>query len=180
MTKSTDLEALSLYDGVRKLYFIATVRTSGGKLLWGLVEGGRMNLSSYGRIAQESLAMLNNIHDAVCAEKYVVMPNHVHILFSIARSGLLYVPTNDELKHFICDIAEDYKAKTTAAIMEFIASSSALGIPQESSASLWRDGCHVRGLHSMHDYEQAIEHIRHNAESWRNDRYYVQLATKHR
>lgn len=173
MAKSIDFEALGKYDDVRKLYFIASARTNGSKCLWGLVENGRMNLSSYGKIAERNIAVLNDVHDAICAEKYVVMPNHIHILFSVKKSGLLYMPSADELKGFICDIVEDYKSKTTADIMSFIASSVDLGIPREDGSLLWHDGCHIRGIHTIRDYERVTAHIEHNAQCWKTDRYYV-------
>lgn len=173
MAKSIDFEALSEYDDVRKLYFIASARTNGSKRLWGLVEDGNMNLSSYGKIAAGNIAMLNNVHNAVHAEKYVIMPNHVHILFSVMKSGLLYMPSAEELKSFLGDIVEEYKSKTTADIMRFIASSAALGIPREDGSLLWHDGCHIRGIHTIRDYERVTAHIEHNAQCWRTDRYYV-------
>lgn len=168
-----DFEAMSSYDKVRKLYFSVSVRTNNNRNIWGRVYQSQMNLSSYGKIAERNIDTLNTVHDAIHVEKYIVMPNHIHLIISILKSGFSYIPTEEKLREFIGELIEDYKIRTTNDIIDFLANASSMGIPAESDTDFWHKGCHIRGIGNMYEYKKASHHIRDNAADWTNDRYYT-------
>ena len=49
----------------------------------GVLDAAEVQLTQYGQIVEKQIAEMNRIYNNVQAEKYVVMPNHVHILLKI-------------------------------------------------------------------------------------------------
>ncbi len=43
----------------------------------------KIELSYFGKIVELEIQNINNIYDDVSIEKYVIMPNHLHLLISI-------------------------------------------------------------------------------------------------
>lgn len=172
MVDNIDFEAMSSYDTARKLYFFISIRTNQNKNILGRISDSELCLSSYGKIADRSVEILNTIHDAIHIEKYIIMPNHVHFLMSIKKAGFEYVPTDSQLRKFIEQICEDYKTYSVNNIREFIEGATSMGVPADHELNLWHKGCHIRGINSMYDYKKATHHIRSNIKEWKLDRYY--------
>ena len=51
----------------------------------GLLDGPKVQLSSYGETANKQLALMADFYDTIKVEKYIVMPNHIHLLLYIAE-----------------------------------------------------------------------------------------------
>lgn len=64
------------------VYFV-TVCTFGRQRLFGEVNEGVMCLSRFGRIAVEEWARTEEVRPYVVLDAFVVMPDHVHLLFGI-------------------------------------------------------------------------------------------------
>lgn len=167
-----DFEAMSSYDKLNKIYFFISVRTAGEKELWGRINDNEMSLSVYGKCALDKIKMFDSVHDAIRIERSVVMPNHVHFLLAMDKSGFEYTPTEEELLDFIGDMIEKYKKSVSSSILKFLAENQSLGIPRDPSKEFWHSGCHIRGIHNLYDYKKAVAHIANNVREWKSDRYY--------
>lgn len=72
-------------------YFI-TICTKDKQNLFGTIVGapiGRPNchLSKYGNIVEEAIKNTEKIYTNICLEKYVIMPDHIHLLLTILPDG---------------------------------------------------------------------------------------------
>ena len=68
------------YNGGR--YFV-TFCTKNQDLYFGDVVDGRMELSEIGKFALHCIEKIPEINDNVAVPEFVVMPNHVHMIFII-------------------------------------------------------------------------------------------------
>jgi putative transposase len=66
------------------VYFV-TICVKNNATVLGNIENGKMILSKEGEIVREILESVIKVFPGCVVDEYVVMPNHVHILFSIDR-----------------------------------------------------------------------------------------------
>ena len=102
---------LKEYDYSQNGAYFVTICTRGKKcILSDIIVGqglapAETNLSQYGKIAEEQLLALKKRYKTIEIDKYVIMPNHIHIIiisnktagacpcrFYIQKGGLLYPP----------------------------------------------------------------------------------------
>lgn len=169
MFNGFDIMSIGRFDKHNKLYFYITVRTSRNKLLLGRVNSATMILSAYGKIASSRISFFNDVHESIFVEDSVVMPNHIHIVLSLKKSGLEFEPTEDELKSFIADMVENYKMSTSNEIERFL---NEIAIFSNDDFDIWHSGCNIKMIKSLNDYGKIIRHIGKNAEEWKSDKYY--------
>lgn len=63
----------------------------------------RIFLYRYGEIIEKNLECMNRVYDYIKIDKYVIMPNHIHILMSVYNSGMSKSPspTNETIPSFV-------------------------------------------------------------------------------
>ena len=66
------------------IYFV-TICTQNRVHYFGKVESGKMNLSNFGKVAYEKCIWLENQYPYVEIHNFIIMPNHIHILFEINK-----------------------------------------------------------------------------------------------
>ncbi len=70
------------------VYFI-TICTAHHRCILSTVEGGgdldapQLYLTSYGKIVEQNILKMNTIYTNLSVEKFVVMPNHIHLLLHL-------------------------------------------------------------------------------------------------
>ncbi len=111
----------------------------------------RPELSEYGMIIENEIKVLDNTYDDVKVDKYVIMPNHVHmIIFIMAESGRTqFVPT-------ISRIIKQFKGAITKKI----------------AFSLWQPRFHDHIIRDEEDYQNHWQYIEENPVRWVEDEYY--------
>ena len=72
----------------------------------GVLDVPKIELSKYGKAVDEQIALMNSMYDNVTVEKYVIMPNHIHLLIRIenkSESGTSRTPspTNSVIAMFV-------------------------------------------------------------------------------
>ncbi len=172
MFNGFDISSIGKYDKHDKLYFYITVRTRENKMLWGRITDGNLVLSAYGKIAEKELDFFDSVHNSIYVEECVVMPNHIHIMLAIEKSGFEFMPSESELKSFIYNIVEQYKQSTTDSILAFVNDKMTMGVPEETDADFWHDSCNIKTIGSLNEYGKATHHIKNNLFTWSTDKYY--------
>lgn len=92
-------------------YFI-TICTKGRKEILSTIQVGtgvldrpKNELTTYGKIADEQLKTMSDFYDNISVDKYVIMPNHIHLLLTIKDSpngrSRTPVPTNSLVAKFV-------------------------------------------------------------------------------
>ena len=108
-------------------------------------------LSATGMIAQQHIIDIPSHYDKVLSiDKYVVMPNHVHILFAIHPDEILKSP---DIRH----VVRHYKSAVTHHI----------------GYSVWQKGFHDRIVRDMREYSAIWKYIDENPVKWIADEYYA-------
>ncbi|MBQ8683025.1 MAG: transposase [Clostridia bacterium] len=145
-------------------YFV-TICTKGKKKLFGEVVGGgaldapQMVLSEIGRVAEQELLSIENYYENVTIDKYVVMPNHIHLLIRITER-INPFPTK---QYDIPNVVGKYKAAVTRHV----------GNAFMHSVKLWQTSYHDHIIRNEADYRRIWEYIDTNPVKWKEDCFYV-------
>ena len=97
---------------------------------------------------------MEEIYPAVSIEKYVIMPNHIHLLLRINAGGdgrLIAAPT----------------LSTAIGQMKRRAS-------KEAGKGLWQKSFHDHVIRNEQDFREIWEYIDANPAKWAEDRYYTE------
>ena len=71
------------YDYSQAGYYFITICTYNRQHLFGDIVDGTMCLNDYGKIAKSELLKTMEKRKYIDAEKYIIMPNHIHLLIGI-------------------------------------------------------------------------------------------------
>ncbi len=143
------------------MYFI-TVCTKDKKHLLGEIVGcgdfdtPQMILSSYGKILERNINIMNEKHSYINVDKYVIMPNHFHMILNITdfKSGALETtaPYNSVISKFI-SLLKRY-------------------CNREYGKNIWQTSYNDHIVRGKKDYEKIWEYIDTNVLMWKNDCFY--------
>ena len=113
-------------------------------------------LTIYGNIAKEQLELLENRYNGIKIDKYVIMPNHIHILISYEMpAGASPCPT-------ISDIICTFKSITTRFCKKE-------GLNEKH---LFQSSFHDHIIRGEKDYQKIWEYIDTNVIRWEKDCFY--------
>ncbi len=121
------------------------------------------HLSIYGNIAKEQIELLEPRYAGIKIDKYVIMPNHIHILISNYNStaGASPCPT-------ISDIICTFKSITTRFCKKE-------GLKERH---LFQSSYHDHIIRGKEDYEKIWEYIDTNVTKWKKDCFYNEKAVE--
>ena len=112
-------------------------------------------LSAYGIIADKQINDLQNRFKTITIDKYVIMPNHIHMLISIHAAGASPCPT-------ISDIIGAYKSLTTRLC-------HTAGLQEKH---LFQASFHDHIIRNKQDYAGIWQYIDTNVIKWETDCFY--------
>ena len=116
-----------------------------------------MQLSENGGIVNKWLTKIPEKYDMVVIENYVIMPNHIHIVLSVAESG------RENPAPTIGSIVGYFKYQTTKEI---------------DAPGFWQRSYHDHIIRNEVDYLRIWEYVDENPARWAEDRYFVEVAGK--
>ena len=124
----------------------------------GVLDAPEVQLTQYGQIVEKQIAEMNRVYQSVLAEKYVVMPNHVHILLIFCGeegSSRTPTPTNSLLARYVSTL----KRMTN----------------KTAGKQLWQRGYHDHIIRDEDDYRVRWKYIDENPAKWAagKDEYYL-------
>jgi len=152
-------------------YFI-TVCTFGKENYFGEIENGKMVLSPIGQIVKEEIITAsekwNRVH--IDIEKYVVMPNHVHMIISILNPETYHNYQKEEFgkptPKSIPTIMRSYKSAVTKRVHETF---NDLQTPYK----IWQPRYFDNVIRNEEAYCKICEYIELNPKRWNEDKFYV-------
>ena len=139
------------YYGRNGAYFI-TICTKDKKKILGDIVGAtsgrptQMVLSKYGQIVDNAILNIHNHYESIFVDKYVIMPNHVHMIVYFNELG---GPGNPPLQN----IVRDLKSFTTHKFGDI----------------LWQRSYYDHIIRNQQDYEDAWNYIDGNPSKWQDD-----------
>jgi len=139
----------------RGCYFITICIKDGHELLWDqLTVGARIArplLSDVGIIVEKTIENISYIYEWVLVDKYVIMPNHVHLIIIIGDGG-----------------GRAMRAPTISTIINQMKGY----VSKQIGYSIWQKLFHDHIIRSETDYERIWKYIDENAENWQQDCFY--------
>ncbi len=142
-------------------YFV-TICVKGRKQLLGKIVGcgdfdtPQMILSGYGQILDKYIKMMNEKYPHIKIDKYVIMPNHFHLILNIMdyKNGAskIAAPYNNETSKFV-SLLKRY-------------------CNREYDENIWQKSFHDHIIRDEKDYQKIWEYIDENPLKWEEDCFY--------
>ena len=144
-------------------YFI-TVCVEGKRCILGNIVGGgaldapQVQLTEIGKIVEKNILSGNQIPH-ICVDKYVIMPNHIHLLLAVIEtekngSSKAPTPTNAIVPHFI------------STFKRFC--------HREVGTHIFQRSYHDHVVRGERDYLKIWEYIDNNPARWTEDCFYME------
>ena len=148
---------LKNYDYSQNGYYFITICThKKQKLLCDIVGEGlcalpTIKLTTIGEIVKLSIEYINN-YDNISVDKYIIMPNHTHLIITIQAGGRGDPPLQ------LYDIIGRFKSFTD----------------NKYDGTLWQRSFHDHVIRGESDYLKIWNYIDSNAQKWEQDCFYVE------
>ena len=127
----------------------------------GVLDCPQIQLTKYGEVARKYIDQLNSFYEHISVEEYIIMPNHIHILLFVKKSGQSRtpVPTNT--------------TRANNTFSQFISTFKRF-CNKEYGENIWQPRAYDHIIRDRDDYEKHIKYIRENPMYW----YYDELYTE--
>lgn len=154
---------LPRYDYGREGGYFITICTAHRKRVLSSVGAGHLagpvvELTEIGAIVDSLIQEIPQVYSAVKVEKYVVMPNHVHLLLTVSEMG----PAG-------CPGPARCPAPTIPKVIGALKSIST----RRAGQAIWQRGYYDHIVRDEADYGRIWSYIENNPGKWEEDRYYV-------
>ena len=141
-------------------YFI-TICTQDKRCLLSRIVGqglapAEIRLTEYGAIAAEQLLLLEKRYPFVKVDRYVIMPNHIHIILLLEENA------ESVRRPAVSDIVCAYKSLTTKSCKQ-----------KRPIAKLFQTSFYDHVIRGREDYLGIAEYIENNPKQWELDKLYM-------
>ena len=122
----------------------------------GVLDGPRVVLSDIGRIVEETILSIDQQYPNISMDKYVIMPNHLHLLIQLHAPGSsgTPTPTNETIPALISTLKRLTNRKT--------------------GEKLWQRSYYDHVIRNETDYREIWQYIGANPARWAEDRFHPQ------
>lgn len=149
---------LSQYDYSENGYYFITICAQNQREIFSHIQiDGQGNflgnyLTPMGRIAESELFALEERYPCVRIDKYVIMPNHIHVIFVIHQEKSQYPRTS------ITDIICAYKSLTARKCRQI-----------KPISKVFQDSFYDHVIRGQNDYSTIWAYIDANPQRWKED-----------
>lgn len=137
------------YDYATPNYYFITICTKNKKCYFGVADC----LSEYGKIAEKHLRQIDTHYECVKVDKYVVMPNHIHMILILEQGAVI----NAE------QVIGQYKSGVSREIRK-----------TDPEFVLWQRSFHDHIIRNQKQYEKIWMYIENNPLRWEKDCFYIE------
>ena len=137
---------LKNYDYSMEGYYFITICTKDKKHYFGEISNEEMIFSEIGKNAYKNMKNLEDKYQTVKIDKFVIMPNHIHLILII----------NEKTNLLVSNIIKKYKEWVTKQIGE----------------AIWQKSYYDHIIRNEKDYFRIWEYIDENILKWSLDKYY--------
>ena len=127
----------------------------------GVLDVPRVELTENGKLCVKHIEEMNSIYSDIQTEKFIVMPNHVHMIITIDKSqgtSRTPSPTNELIPRYISTL----KRLTN----------------KDFGENVWERSYHDHIIRSDDEYSKIWQYIDSNAVKWQNDCFYTEQEVK--
>lgn len=150
------------YDYSRQGAYFITICTKEHKCILsrivgdGVLDVPKSVLTKHGEIAKNQLDTMSSFYDDIVIDKYVIMPNHIHLLLSVFSVGIgssgTPTPTNEKVAMFISTFKRFCN--------------------KQYNNNIWQRSYYDHIIRDDKDYQVRWQYIDDNPIRWLNDKYY--------
>ena len=121
-------------------------------------------LSETGKIVKETIEYINHHNENISIDKYVIMPNHLHMIIIVDRPlGTSGMPS--PTKNIINNRPNELIPKLVSSLKRFT--------NKKSGYQLWQRSYNDHIIRNITDYERIWNYIDTNPLKWELDKYYI-------
>ena len=144
------------------IYFV-TICAAGRDYLFGEIVEGEMILNEFGKLADMTLQWIPNQYPYVRLDTYVVMPNHIHVIFDITdcRGGSRTAPTQQ--RKSLGGLIGVFKTVSTKWMNE---------IRNAPGEKIWQRNYHDRIIRNARELQIIRQYITDNSKNWSHDEFH--------
>lgn len=139
---------LKEYDYSKKNFYFITICTDQKKCIF----GKPTELNQIGKIAEITLKNLQKHFTNIRIDKYVIMPNHVHVIIEVIADGSNLV-----------NVIGSFKSAVTKEIHKI-----------QPDLVVWQRSFHDHIIRNQKSYEEIWSYIDGNPLKWQDDCFYQQ------
>ena len=141
----------------------------------GVLDCPQTELTKYGKIAEKYIRQLNEFYHHLSVEKYVIMPNHIHLLLWVKENnttdnGQSGTPVTDGQSGTPVPTNID---RANSACSQFVSTFKRF-CNKEYGENIWQARFHDHIIRNRDDYEEHVKYIYENPLRW----YYDELYTE--
>ncbi len=140
-------------------YFITVCTKNKEKLFWsdvgaatGRPETGEYCLSEYGLIVESAINNIEEIYPMISVDKYVVMPNHIHMILLIK--------------------SDEYGRPMAAPTISTVINQMKGFVSKQAGFSVWQKLFYDHIIRGQNDYDEIWRYIDENPLRWDLDELY--------
>ena len=117
-----------------------------------------IELSPFGEIADKYINQLNDFYNNITVDKYVIMPNHIHIMLFVSINGSSRTSTPTRQHSVVSQFVSTFKRFCN----------------KEYGKSIWQRHFHDHIIRNREDYEEHLKYIYKNPTNWHLDELYME------
>ena len=121
----------------------------------GVLDGPQVHLTEIGQTVDETIRGIDEQYDYLSVDKYVIMPNHIHLLITISEGGPSRTP-----------------APTNAVIPRLVSTLKRFS-NRRSGEQLWQRSYYEHVIRNEADYREVWAYIDGNPGKWTEDDYFA-------
>ena len=146
-------------------YFVTICTKDKQKTLSNIVGGGafdapQIQLTAVGRVVEKYIRSTDNV-PSITVDKYVIMPNHVHLLIRIHHgSGTSWAPSPTSLTR-----ANQVLPHAISTLKRFV--------NRDVGCDVWQRSFHDHVVRDEQDYRDIWQYIDQNPHKWREDPFFI-------
>lgn len=136
-----------------------------------LLDGPKIELLHYGKIAAQYINQLNNFYDHISVESYVIMPNHVHILLQVKGEG----PSRTSVPTDGGGAGEGPSVtKLQNSVVSRFVSTFKRFCNKEYGQNIWQSRSYDHVIRDQEDFDKHLQYIYENPFGWQKDEFYAE------
>ncbi len=161
---------LKEYDYSQNGYYFVTICAKDRKCLFGTIDmvdkqtplvGAdtiRPQLNEYGKYIEKSISEINNHYENVFVDKYVIMPNHIHMILVIRNDTNNRNTVSGRI--------------VSAPTISVIVGQMKRWVSKMIGFSCWQKSFYEHIIRNELEYLKIYEYIENNPIKWKEDEYY--------
>lgn len=121
----------------------------------GILDAPQVKLTEYGKQIEETLSFLDAHSEHIRVDKYIIMPNHIHLILQLSEGGA------------------SGKPRPTEALIPKFMSSLKRYTNRKTGLDLWQTSYYDHIIRNQPDYLRIWQYIDTNPAKWEEDEYYI-------